>query len=236
MPAQPYPNRFIDFPLIETRILPWLNYRFGITGFLHWGFNSWTANPFETMNDVKVGAGDAWTVYPKKGGLLDSLRWEATRNGLQDYEYLWLLEDRTRSIKAQAGPAFAWIEPTQRGVELAGRVIREMNDFTQKPEVLYATRAEVLREYLDLDRAPRLLVQTNPPEGGTLLGRSVLVEVWGLTEPGTEIAVNGKPVAVEPNGYFGTAASLTVEKNKVLVTAKSAGGQEQTERVFRVVW
>jgi hypothetical protein len=236
MPAQPYPNRFIDFPLIETRILPWLNYRFDIAGFLHWGFNSWTDNPFETMNDVKVGAGDAWTVYPKKGGLLDSLRWEVTRNGLQDYEYLWLLEDRIRGLKAQAGAGFEWIEPRRRGVELAGRVIREMNDFTQDPQVLYSARAEVLREYMDLARSPRLLVQTEPPEGGTLLGRSAMAEVWGLAEPGTEISVNGKPVAVGANGYFATAATLTTEKNKVLVVAKGPGGEKRTERAFKVVW
>ena len=122
MPYDSFPNRFIDFPLIETRILYWLNYRLGLTGFLHWGFNQWTDNPYETMNRIATGAGDAWTVYPKKGGLIDSVRWEATRNGLQDYEYLWLLQDRIARLKAEAGSSAAWIDPTQRGVELAGRV------------------------------------------------------------------------------------------------------------------
>jgi hypothetical protein len=39
-------------------------------------------------------------VYPKPGGLLDSLRWEQMRNGLQDCECLWLLESKIAQFRA----------------------------------------------------------------------------------------------------------------------------------------
>ena len=235
MPTEAYPNRFIDSPLIETRILYWLNYRFGLTGFLHWGFNSWTDNPFEKPSNVSDGADDAWTVYPKPGGLLDSLRWEATRNGLEDYEYLWLLENRIAEIKTRAGPGFSWIDPSQRGVELASRVIARMNVFTGNPEVLYDAKLAILRELLDLDLSPRLLVQSNPPEGSTVIDHTGLVEVFGLSDPGTTVAVNGKAVPVDESGYFATAVSLTVDQNVVWAEAKSAKGERSLQRSFRVI-
>jgi hypothetical protein len=235
MPYEAFPNRFIDFPLIETRILYWLNYRFGLTGFLHWGFNIWTDNPFETMNRVTVGAGDAWTVYPKKGGLLDSVRWEETRNGLQDYEYLWLLEDRIAKIKTRAGSSGWWIDPQQRSVELAKRVISDVNLFTNSPEVLYETKAQVLRELMDLDRSPRLLVQTNPPEGSTVISGPGLIEVYGLAEPGVEVRLNGKPVELDSSGHFEQAALLSPDQNVVVVAARNAKGERTVRRAFHVI-
>jgi len=58
-----YPNKTVDVPLIESRILHWLNYRFGLKGYLHWGFNRWTDDPFAAPGTHR---GDGWHVYPKK--------------------------------------------------------------------------------------------------------------------------------------------------------------------------
>ena len=65
-----------------------------------------------------------WPIALKiRGGLIDSLRWEQMRNGLQDYECLWLLEQKTSQIKATLAPrAAGFIDPRQRGVEIASRV------------------------------------------------------------------------------------------------------------------
>ena len=38
-PAQTYPNSFMAMPLYRVRILGFLMYKYGIQGFLHWGFN-----------------------------------------------------------------------------------------------------------------------------------------------------------------------------------------------------
>jgi len=59
--------------LIDSRLLHWLNYRYGLKGYLHWGFNAWTNDPVNAPGDHR---GDGWHLYPKKDGLLDSLRWE----------------------------------------------------------------------------------------------------------------------------------------------------------------
>ncbi len=46
-PRGKYLNRFIDYPTLKVRLLPWVNYRYGLSGYLHWGGNFWTDRPFE---------------------------------------------------------------------------------------------------------------------------------------------------------------------------------------------
>ena len=94
-PTGRYPNRFLDFSLLKTRILHWINWRYRLTGYLHWGLNFWTDKPFEEDRIREdLPPGDCWIVYPGKDGPLDSLRWEQMREGLQDFELLWLLGQR----------------------------------------------------------------------------------------------------------------------------------------------
>jgi hypothetical protein len=93
-----YPNRFIQQPLVLTRLLHWVNYKLGATGYLHWGFSHWSSDDPFTKTEPKLGdfgllpAGDSWIVYPRPGGILDSIRWEAMRDGIEDYELLRLLK------------------------------------------------------------------------------------------------------------------------------------------------
>lgn len=99
-PQGEYANRFIELPLIKTRLLHWINYRYGITGYLHWGYNWWTEeDPFKKVTREHGGppflpAGDAWIVYPGKNGPLDSIRFEAMRDGIADYELLCKLGEK----------------------------------------------------------------------------------------------------------------------------------------------
>jgi hypothetical protein len=44
-PRGKYANRFIDFSLLKVRLLQWVNFRYGLTGFLHWGGNYWSPDP-----------------------------------------------------------------------------------------------------------------------------------------------------------------------------------------------
>lgn len=40
-PRGNYANRFLEQPLVQTRILHWINYKYGLAGYLHWGLNFW---------------------------------------------------------------------------------------------------------------------------------------------------------------------------------------------------
>ena len=99
-PQGEYANRFIELPLIKTRLLHWINFRYGVTGYLHWGYNHWTADsPFTNTTRAHPGpsylpAGDPWIVYPGKNGPLDSIRFEAMRDGITDHELLSQLAEK----------------------------------------------------------------------------------------------------------------------------------------------
>ena len=128
-----YPNRFVDYPLIKTRVLPWINHRWGFTGFLHWGWNHWRGgDPFRELEpphgSSRLPPGDAWIVYPGERGVLDSIRHEAFRDGIEDFELLGLL--------AASDP--------ERARAIAGRVVRSFTDFERDPATFRAARAELL--------------------------------------------------------------------------------------------
>lgn len=50
------------------------------------------------------------TVYDGPGGVVSSKRWEAAREGVEDYEYLWLLRETVRKAEARGGPQWELAE------------------------------------------------------------------------------------------------------------------------------
>jgi len=106
-PTGTYPNRLIDYSLLKVRLLHWLNFRFKATGYLHWGWNQWSVkDPFADVEPPHgsrhLPPGDGWIVYPSKQHvLLSSIRFEAMRDGIEDYELLRLVSGKSPR-KAQA--------------------------------------------------------------------------------------------------------------------------------------
>ena len=94
------PNRFFTMPLGRVRIIGVIAFLYDLEGFLHWGYNFWNSdfsrfpvNPFITTDaDNAFPAGDAFLVYPGKDGPLDSLRYEALMEGMQDHRLLSMYE------------------------------------------------------------------------------------------------------------------------------------------------
>jgi hypothetical protein len=222
-----YPNKTVDVPLIESRLLHWLNYRYGLKGYLHWGFNQWTDDPFEAPGQHR---GDGWHVYPKKDGLLNSLRWEQMRNGLQDCEYFYLLEDKINKIKAGLSERLSIIDPSLRGIEIASRVVKTMSDYSNDPHALYAAKKLIIEELLELDKTPRVLVQTNPPEGQAV-GSGCSIDLYGWAEPGTKITVQGTELPVAQDGLFMENVRLSRD-NRIIVQAEHEKGKKTIIRAF----
>ena len=103
-PKGEYANRFIELPLIKTRYVHWLNYKYNIPGYLHWGLNYWgETDPFGDQTSIQyeggniLPGGDSWIIYPKDGKLLSSIRYDAMRDGIVDYELFKMLEKKDSS-------------------------------------------------------------------------------------------------------------------------------------------
>lgn len=221
-------NKTVDVPLIETRLMHWLNYRYNLRGYLHWGFNEWTDDPINAPGEHR---GDGWHVYPKKNGLLNSVRWEQMRNGLQDYECLWLLENRISEMRATlAARVAALIDPRQRGVEIAAQVITDYHDHTRNSEVLYQARRQAIEEALDLEQSPRVLLQTRPLEH-TPVGKGCAIDLHGWAEPGTLLRANGESVPVAADGLFLAQLPPSAD-GKIFLEAEGKSGKKRLVRQF----
>jgi hypothetical protein len=93
-------NRFFAMPSHRTRIIGVQMYKYGIKGFLHWGYNFYytqfskrLVDPFrETDAGEAFQSGDAFVVYPYGDGVISSLRQKVFADALNDMRFLSLLE------------------------------------------------------------------------------------------------------------------------------------------------
>lgn len=118
--GEPTPWWHIDYPLLNYRVPPWISWRYGIRGLLYWGGMSfwnevedpWTQAPFyrgkgafQQGNKGILFFGEGSLVYPARAvgyeGIVPSLRLKALRDGIEDYEYLALLERAGKSEEAR---------------------------------------------------------------------------------------------------------------------------------------
>jgi hypothetical protein len=101
-------GRRLGDDLLTTRYLHWLNFKYNATGYLHWGYNWWeTLTPFTQIQVTHsprgpYPPGTQSAVYPGPKGVIDSIRWETVRDGIEDYELLMMLKarapDKARSL------------------------------------------------------------------------------------------------------------------------------------------
>jgi len=104
-------NRLLDGELLKPRLLHYGNYKYNLTGYLHWGFNCYQ-NDMDILRKNTCGlshddvhywpAGDTHITYPGNGhGPWFSVRAERMRCGIEDCELLWMIADKDKN-KADA--------------------------------------------------------------------------------------------------------------------------------------
>lgn len=94
-PQRNFANRFIQQPLIETRLLHWINFKYNSVGYLHWATNYWASvdDPYIETTNIwgEFPGGDSFIMYPGYRELYSSIRLHAMRDGIIDYELLKML-------------------------------------------------------------------------------------------------------------------------------------------------
>jgi len=154
-PGDPYANFLADDPLVEARVIWWQAFHQKMDGFLYWGVNIWERlgnhRPLDPARGPLLGwgvttgkandeewlqrlHGDGLLVYPGVHGPIGSIRLANIRDGLEDYEYLWMLANQRRSLEAA------------RQACLPGT--RSLTQFTQDPAVLYAQRNRIAQDLM----------------------------------------------------------------------------------------
>lgn len=233
-PTGVFPNRFLDQPLLKTRILQWYNWRYNLSGYLHWGFISWDDNPLASCGPGIVPPGDCWIVYPGPDGPLSSLRWEALRDGFEDYELLWLLAERTRQVAQELGVPPEAFNPRQPADELARQLVRTMIDYARTPDELRRVREAAAEQIMQLEAPPRAIVTTDPPLDHLLAAGPIVVHTRVWAQEGAAVQVNGQPTRRQPDGCWAQHTFVSPTTGEVRVEIAQGMGSKTVVRRYRV--
>ncbi len=99
-PQTKFPNDFLAMPSSRLRIIGILFYKYGLKGFMHWGYNFYGSkisrykiNPYQTTSCAgRFPSGDPFVVYPSKDGAYPSLRSKVIYEALDDMKICDTLE------------------------------------------------------------------------------------------------------------------------------------------------
>jgi hypothetical protein len=144
--ARKTPWWHIDYPLLHYRVPAWIAWRYRMRGLLYWGGMSFWNQVDDPWTDPKtldrrkgreqpLFNGEGTIVYPGQAvgydGIAPSLRLKALRDGIEDYEYLAILERLDLAEQAEkvvlpvAGSWFKW-QSDPAGYEKARAALAEM--------------------------------------------------------------------------------------------------------------
>ncbi len=108
------------------------------------------------------GNGDGRFLYPANrdvendkrkflAGPVSSFRWEMLREGLEDYEYFWLLQERLQKARTQ-GSSAADFEEYQQLLAIPEPIVTNRTHFSRDPQPLYQYRAKLAEAIERLSR------------------------------------------------------------------------------------
>lgn len=158
-PKVPFPTYHLDDDMISSRVLSWMQYDFEIEGDLYWCVNIYKTGDAWTIPTVTESVQEGRLIYPgsKYGifGPLSTLRMESIREGREDYECLWLIEQAILAYNEANGTDY---DPQ----EIMDYLYDDLYDDTAIPErdnadVFYEQRIQML-EVLEL-------ITTDPAAG-----------------------------------------------------------------------
>ena len=181
VPGHPYANWFIDYTAIEPRLLFWMNWKYKVPGYLYYALNMWQSNyqvegvrdyirPHEDLADrdaIKAGKrwpevpwntfsfgtynGDGLLIYPGKNGPLSSVRLECIRDGIEDYECFYALNELVKEAE-ESGVNPKLAAKARKLLEVDEKAVKSVTSFTYDPKVLLRAREELFDTIEKLSR------------------------------------------------------------------------------------
>jgi len=173
-PHHPYANWFVEYAAAEHRlIMGFMPHKFRSEGFLHYSMNFWRTNRRVKTKDGKTvvrrnapfaepinrgpltnSDGKSWTdyngdgliFYPGPNGPIPTIRMKCIRDGLEDYEYLWLLKRIVSEVRAGKRRAPAdWLKRAETALAVHPSLVRTLTDYSTDGADLLAGRRAIAR-------------------------------------------------------------------------------------------
>lgn len=179
-PFHPWPNYFVDYNAVDPRILWWMSWKEKCPGILYYAVNLWEHN--HTIKDGKASDdwekaviegkrwpeikwnthtcgtfnGDGHLVYPGPNqDPIASIRLVSIRDGIEDFEYLHILDSLARSAEKSSGADTSLIARAKELVSVRDDVVKSPWEYTTDPEKVLNARAEIAEMIEKLSRQSR---------------------------------------------------------------------------------
>ena len=201
-PKSPYPTVHIEDHLITSRLMGWMMYNYNYVGSLYWDVtlyawrqDHWNNLDMQDYYDTALrfpeANGDGFLVYPGKPydvyGPVGSVRLHGYRDGMEDYEILYQLEQEYKRVASE------------RGVDYDGEAFEELMEMmsirlykgtqtklnAQIDDTFMQTR-ELMAELLDLVSKTDTTIEEFSMEDG-------VANVKLSTATGAGVKINGEP-------------------------------------------
>lgn len=133
------PHWHIDSPLLVYRVPTWINRQYGITGLLYWSTITTVIDPWfnPAFAHPRHFNGGGYLFYPGVpcgiDGPIASIRLKNLRDGMEDYEYFALLEERAGKEAVQ---------------KIVDRIAPNWWDYCRDPQAIQAARRDLAQEIL----------------------------------------------------------------------------------------
>lgn len=162
-PQHPMPNFFLDYPVFDNRIIMTLSYLYKVDGILCWCINrewatnmdireTWPEGEWKPYIYHAIHGTRKWRngmgnfVYPgPEGRMYPSLRLENMRDGLEDYEYLRLLEGLVNKLELENAD-HPLLSESRELLSVPVEVATAIDNYNPNPEALLEYRNRVARQ------------------------------------------------------------------------------------------
>jgi hypothetical protein len=158
-PKAPYANWLIEYDAIDARSLMGMQTaKYQPDGFLYYALNRWplsekpiTDGPYTDWPPASFydNNGDGSIMCAGPDGPLSTIRLENIRDGIEDYEYFWVLRKEIERLKSIPGPeAYQARRQAEKAARIGDDVVKSMTQFSKSPEAIYAKRRQVAEAIL----------------------------------------------------------------------------------------
>lgn len=148
-----YKTSCINYQSIDHRIWTWICWKYNLKGFLYWGIHNWSQGikgPVQKIalfvasaqnrwpnkgqwgpTDFDRGVpGDGYLIYPSpEGEPWSSIRLENIRDGIEDYEYLSLLQENIAYLRTKGKKYKKVIEQAEALLEIGPDIIKAPTEY-----------------------------------------------------------------------------------------------------------
>lgn len=132
-PRDNMPNILSSNTAMECRTLFWAQYSYDMDGMLFWATTEWI-NGANALRNRRLQRSVGLLVYPGAeygvDGPVSCIRTEIARDGIEDFEYLTMIEERYGAERAK---------------EFCGRIVTSVEEFSTDGEALRSVRREMAK-------------------------------------------------------------------------------------------